>query len=269
MTLLAAKRSLRPGLACLLLMVLLLTAATANDASTGSVVSIIIDDIGYHEYIDRQMVDLPANLTFAILPNGPKAQQLAHYAHQQGKEVMLHMPMQSTLGLAAETGVLSIDMQETRVVNGLQQAFAKVPYAMGMNNHQGSLLTRHPGHMAWVMKELRRKDRFFVDSRTSKQSVAEQVANEAGVPVVRRDVFLDHDINEASIKQQFNRLVGLAKKHGHAVAIGHPHPETLAVLRQMLPQLAALNIKVVPVSSQLKVRPVSVPIQAAILKLSD
>ena len=216
-----------------------------------AVISIIIDDIGYHD-ADRQMIDLPGDITFAVLPNGPKATQLAEYAHQQGKEVMLHMPMQSTLGLAAEVGVLNIDMQEKGVIAGIQQGFAKVPHAVGLNNHQGSLLTRHPGHMSWVMKELQKKGHYFVDSRTSKQSVAEQVANEQGVPTIRRDVFLDHDINEVSIKERFNYLLEVALKKGHAVAIGHPHPETLAVLKELLPSLAEKGIRLKPISYQLK-----------------
>ncbi len=264
-----AKRLKQLVIACLMQAILLPMVANAKETLQWPVVSIIIDDIGYHEQIDRQMVDLPGDLTFAILPGGPKARTLATYAHQQGKEVMVHMPMQSTLGLAAEKGVLNIDMREAGVVNALQEAFAKVPYAIGMNNHQGSLLTRHPGHMAWVMTELLSKGSFFVDSRTSKKSVAEQVANEVGVPVIRRDVFLDHDINEASIRQQFNRLLSLAKKNGHAVAIGHPHPETLTVLRQMLPQLAADKIEIVPISSQIKAAHVWLSIHAAALKFDD
>jgi len=215
-----------------------------------AVISIIIDDIGYHNS-DSQMIDLPGNLTFAILPNGPKAMQLAEYAHQQGKELMLHMPMQSTLGLAAEVGVLNIDMQEKEVVASIRQAFAKVPYAIGLNNHQGSLLTRHPGHMSWVMKELQEKGYYFVDSRTSKQSIAEQVAKEHGVSAIRRDVFLDHDINEASIKERFDYLVKVALKKGHAVAIGHPHPETLAVLKELLPSLVEKGVRLEPISYQL------------------
>jgi len=242
------KRRWALGLA---LFCVLFSLAAHSQEPEQAVISIIIDDIGYHE-ADRQMIDLPGDITFAILPNGPKATQLAEYAHQQGKEVMLHMPMQSTLGLAAEVGVLNIDMQEKAVVSGIQKGFAKVPHAVGLNNHQGSLLTRHPGHMSWVMKELQRAGHYFVDSRTSKQSVAEQVANEQGVLTIRRDVFLDHEINEASIKERFNYLLEVALKKGHAVAIAHPHPETLAVLKELLPSLAEKGIRLKPISYQLQ-----------------
>jgi polysaccharide deacetylase 2 family uncharacterized protein YibQ len=122
---------------------------------------------------------------------------------------------------------------------------------MGMNNHQGSLLTRHPGHMTWVMKAMREGGYFFVDSRTSSKSVAEAIAHEQGVPVVKRDVFLDHEVDVQSIKFEFNRLIQIAKRKGHAVGIGHPHSETLAVLREMLPTLEALDIALVPISYQI------------------
>ena len=162
------------------------------------------------------------------------------------------MPMQSTFGVLVEKGVIDVDMDEKGVIKAIREAFEKVPHAIGMNNHQGSLLTRHPGHMTWVMKEMARLGYFFVDSRTSSQSIAEMIAREQGVPVLRRDVFLDHDIDINSIRRQFNELVALAKQKGSAIGIGHPHPETIAVLKELLPSLALQNIKLAPVSYQLQ-----------------
>lgn len=234
----------------IVLLALLPLGAWGLEAKPQTVISIIIDDIGYRADDGREMINLPAKLTFAVLPNAPKAKELANFAQRMGKEVMLHMPMQSTLGEAPEQGVLDVDMSEKEVVAALQKAFDRVPHAVGMNNHQGSMLTRHPGHMAWVMKEIAKHDYFFVDSRTSSQSVAEDIAREQGVPVVRRDVFLDHQVDVVSIKAEFMRLISIAQKRGHAVGIGHPHPETLAVLREMLPTLKELNIEVVPISQQ-------------------
>jgi len=222
----------------------------SGETKAMAVVSIIIDDIGYRFVEDKQMMDLPGNLTYAVLPNGPKAKQSANYAHQKGKEVILHMPMQSTLGIMAEEGVLDVDMDENGVITALHEAFNKVPHAIGMNNHQGSLLTRHPGHMTWVMKEIAKQGYFFVDSRTSKQSVAEKIAQEQHVPALRRDVFLDHDIDVDSIRAQFNELIIIAKKKGSAVGIGHPHPETIAVLKELLPTLESQGVKLEPISYQ-------------------
>lgn len=225
-------------------------AAISDEAKPRGVISIIIDDIGYRLSDGEGMINLPAPLTFAVLPNAPKAKQLANLAHLNGKEVMLHMPMQSTLGEAAEEGLLNVDMEEKDVIEALQQAFDKVPYAIGMNNHQGSLLTRHPGHMEWVMKEMLKGGYFFVDSRTSQKSVAEKIAKEQGVPTIRRDVFLDHQVDTISIKAQFNRLIKLALKNGSAVGIAHPHAETLAVLREVLSSIGAQGVTLVPISDQ-------------------
>ncbi|MBQ0725609.1 MAG: divergent polysaccharide deacetylase family protein [Cycloclasticus sp.] len=240
----------------LLLFVLMSCSAPAMSGDNGPkvTVSIIIDDLGYRLKEGRELIDLHDQLSYAVLPNAPYSRQLARYAQKKGKEVILHMPMQSTLGEAAETGVLAVDMDEKAVVAALQQAFSRVPTAVGMNNHQGSLLTRHPGHMAWVMKELSKNDYFFVDSRTSKQSVAGKMAIEQGVPTISRDIFLDHKVEAASIKAQFERLIQLALKEGHAVGIGHPHAETISVLREMLPLLKAENINLVPISNQLSTK---------------
>jgi len=230
----------------------LLLAPNANaEDSRRAVISIIIDDIGYRTKEAKQLINLPANLTYAVLPNAPATESLARLAHEQGREVMLHMPMESVLGKAAEDGVLQMNMGEKQVVSAIRAAIAKVPYATGMNNHQGSLLTRHPGHMSWVMKEMGRQGYFFVDSMTSSQSVAKGIAAEEGVPTVKRDVFLDHDIDVKSIKLQFLRLIQIAQEKGHAVGIGHPHPETFQVLKEMLPMLSSLQIELVPVSRQM------------------
>jgi len=216
------------------------------------VISLIIDDIGYRLKEGKSIITIQAPLTYAVLPNAPYSQELANLAYQQGKEVILHMPMQSTLGKASEDNVLSLEMGKKATLDLLQKSFALVPYAIGMNNHQGSLLTRHPGGMAWVMAEMRKTGRFFVDSRTSSQSVAEKIAKEYDVPTLKRDVFLDHEISKASITAQFNRLISLALKKGHAVGIGHPHPETIEVINAMLPILEGLGISLVPISEQFK-----------------
>lgn len=234
--------------------VILAAPSHSDELKPDAVISIIIDDIGYRLEEARELISLSANLTYAVLPNAPQARQLASLAHQRGKEVMLHMPMQSTLGEAAEEGVLALDMEEQEVKRALLQAFNKVPHAIGMNNHQGSLLTRHPGHMTWVMKAMREENYFFVDSRTAKQSVAAKIAIEQGVAVVTRDVFLDHIIEEENIKQQFNVLIKQAQEKGYAVGIGHPHPETLSVLRDMLPTLALRGVRLEPISYQLQKR---------------
>src|SRR5690606_32302890 len=118
-----------------------------------------------------------------------------------------------------------------------EENLASVPHARGVNNHMGSLITRHPGHMTWLMQSLARDGLFFVDSYTHPQSVALEMAREGGIPTARRDVFLDHVPEPEAIAFQFRRLVSRAKRNGQAIGIGHPSPETLEFLQAALPVL--------------------------------
>lgn len=130
----------------------------------------------------------------------------------------------------------------------LAERIDSVPHIIGINTHRGSLLTRHPGHMRWLMDEIvERENLFFVDSFTTAQSVALRVALESGVPAVRRDVFLDPDAETDTINREFSRLERLARERGSAVGIGHPYPATLAFLEQALPELDRRGIDLVPI----------------------
>ena len=219
------------------------------------VIAIIIDDLG-NSSRDEIAIALPGAVACSFLPHTPHTPRLAKLAHANNKEVMLHAPMQAMhhnqkLG----PGRLMLDMTESEFVKTLQADLAAVPHVQGVNNHMGSLLTQHPGHMLWLMQEMNRHgDLFFVDSRTTAQSVAKMVANENQVPSLTRDIFLDAEQGEAFVHQQFDRLLNIARRHGSALAIGHPYPATMKVLKQRLLALESENVDLVPVSTLLKLR---------------
>ena len=125
---------------------------------------------------------------------------------------------------------------------------AAVPHVIGINSHRGSLLTRHPGHMRWLMEEIGARDGFFfVDSYTTHLSIALGAAAEAGIPARRRDVFLDSDTAPESVAREFERLKALARERGSAIAIGHPYATTLAFLEKALPELEKEGIRLVSI----------------------
>lgn len=213
-------------------------------------IAIIIDDVGYQASASLRAIDLPGPVACAILPDAPRARQLAKAAADGGKEVLLHLPMDAVGGdQLAEPSQVTLDMSRASFKSMVNAALDAVPHAVGVSNHRGSLLTRHPGHMRWLMEEMQlREDLFFVDSYTTHESVAMQIAAEAGVSAVKRDVFLDNDRSETAIAREFERLKSLATKHGNAVAIGHPYEATLAFLEKELPRLAEQGFELVPVS---------------------
>jgi len=228
------------------------TIFAASEQSTNNqqiVIGIIIDDMGNLEHRDRRALQLPGAVTFAFLPHTPHARELAELAHQNNKEIMVHLPMESMEHNKLGPGALTLDMSAQQFAQQLQLDIAAVPHAVGINNHMGSLLTQHPGHMQWLMTELsKRKDLYFVDSYTTKTSIAQQLANENWIPNMRRDVFLDHDRNPDTIRFHLRRLIKKARRNGTALAIGHPFPETMAVLEEELPKLREQGITLLPVS---------------------
>jgi len=232
------------------------TVASAAEAVSLPRIAIIIDDLGYKLELGRRAIALPGPVAVAVLPGTPRGQVLARTAAAQGKEVLLHLPMQAVgLNGEAEPGSLSLEMTRGQFAAAFAKDMAFVPNAVGINTHRGSLLTRHPGHMSWLMEEINsRKGLFFVDSYTTRESVAMQLAHESGVPALKRDVFLDPDEKAGTLQREFQRLKNLARKHGSAVGIGHPFPATLALLESALPLLKEEGIELVSIGELIELR---------------
>lgn len=219
-------------------------------------IAIIIDDLGYGLAAGERALQLPGPVGYAVLPATPRGKALAEIAHAGGKEVLLHLPLQSAMQQETdEPGGLLLDMTREQFASTFAEDFASVPHIVGVNSHRGSLLTRHPGHMAWLMEEIRlRGDLFFVDSYTTPESVALKLAHEAGVPAVKRDVFLDPDHAPGTLEREFRRLKKLARLRGFAVGIGHPYPETLTLLETELPKLAVEGFELISISRYIELK---------------
>jgi polysaccharide deacetylase 2 family uncharacterized protein YibQ len=232
-----------------LVLVLCAMLGTAASAAEPARIAIIIDDLGNSRTLGRAALSLPGSLTYSVLPQRPYSKEIAREAHADGKEVMLHLPMQTIDGRMLGAGGLHLDMARQEFARQLHASLAAIPHVSGVNNHMGSLLTQHPGAMRWLMEDLQCFDRlYFVDSRTDMRSVARRYAQDAGLPHAQRDIFLDNEQDAEYVRGQFQRLIDTARRRGSAIGIAHPHPETLAVLAEELPMLAARGIHLVPVS---------------------
>ncbi|MNV58846.1 Divergent polysaccharide deacetylase [compost metagenome] len=225
-------------------------AEPAGSTSHKAYLSLIIDDLGQNLPRDRRVLALPGPVTAAIMPDTPHATEFAREAHRAGKIVILHMPMDPATGPFAWHPELPVDELEKR----LNAAFKMVPYTSGINNHMGSRMTAQPTAMAWLMAALQRRHKFFVDSRTSAQTVAAAQAQKISLASVSRDVFLDDERTEAAILTQLQTAISLAHKQGSAVMIGHPYPQTLAVLERELPKLKAQGIEWIDIRQMISVR---------------
>lgn len=225
-------------------------AAAPSLCETQPRIAIIIDDLGYELESSLRVISIAAPVSVAVLPHAPRARSLARAASRSGKDVLLHLPLQAdSERQPVEPEHITVDMDRGQIAGILARALESVPEAIGVNNHQGSLATRYDEHMQWLMELIRERDAlFFVDSYTTHQSVAFDVAMRSGVPTARRDVFLDSNRHPDEIRRQIERLKEKARIHGEAIAIGHPYPETIAALERAIPELEAEGFELVPIS---------------------
>lgn len=213
---------------------------------------IIIDDLGNHLARGREALALPGALTYAVIPFTRHGEALARTAGQQGREVMVHAPMSNLEGTPLGRGGLTAELTREEFRTRLRAALQSLPMARGLNNHMGSELTQLRPQMAWLMQELRWRDMYFVDSRTSDRTVAATVAQEFRVPHLSRQVFLDNERDPKKIAARFEEALARARDEGVAVAIGHPYPETIAFLREALPAMAEEGVRLARVSDVLQ-----------------
>ena len=197
-------------------------------------VVIIMDDLGRSLERAREVVNLGVPITFSILPGEVFATDVALLAARSGYEVMVHLPMEPHSYPATNPGddALLLGQSEQEISRRVQAYFKKVPYASGANNHMGSRFTEFESGMQTVLKAMHEKGMFFIDSRTTGNSVAGRVASTIGVPNATRDIFLDNVADADAISEQIRKLVQLAERRGRAIGICHPYPETIEALRR-------------------------------------
>jgi polysaccharide deacetylase 2 family uncharacterized protein YibQ len=213
-------------------------------------VAIIIDDMGASLADAEQLLTIAQPVTFAIIPGLAHSRGVAEAAHAAGREVLLHIPMepQGYPGRRLEPNGLLVSHDHEELVRRMGRLIRDVPHAIGANNHMGSSFTEHREQMASALGVLKEHGLFFIDSKTTPRSVGTSVAVSLGVGTASRNLFLDNDQRDDAIASQLDAAARLSRKRGTAIAIGHPYPETLRVLKLRLPQLAREGITFVPVS---------------------
>ncbi len=212
--------------------------------------AVILDDAGNSLEVLGGLDALPPEVAVAVLPNASHSAAVARALGASQRELLLHMPMEPT-GDAVPgpgPGALEVGLDRGEVQRRLDAALAVVVGARGVNNHMGSRATTDRQLMGWVMEELARRRLYFIDSRTTADSVAFEVAHAAGVPAAERDVFLDVVAEPEAIRRALQRAASEARTTGRAVAIGHVHRVTVETLAVELPRLVAEGVRLVPPS---------------------
>ncbi|CAB1084948.1 Possible divergent polysaccharide deacetylase [Olavius algarvensis Delta 1 endosymbiont] len=212
-------------------------------------VAIIIDDLGYDKKIAEQFSSLQAEITFSILPHSPFQERITRLSRDQGLEVMLHLPMEPMEYPAVDPGpgTLLTSMTPDQLIHQLKENLKAVPDAKGVNNHMGSKMTAESNQLYQIFSILKKKGLYFIDSRTSPQTICKPSARLLQIPFAQRDVFLDNRQEARFIREQVKKLIAIARRNGYAIGIGHPYAATYDVLREMLPEIQK-EVQLVPAS---------------------
>lgn len=216
-------------------------------------IAIIIDDMGVRQNMTKPFAALPVPINFSFLPYADGLTWQTEVANAAGHELMLHLPMEPSVeGQNPGPKALLTSLSNETLAEYIDWNLARFDGFVGINNHMGSRFTENASLMAIVVERMKSDNLFFIDSRTSSKSTGYKVAKDHGLQYEDRDVFLDNELNQEAIFRQFEELERLAIKNGYAIAIGHPHSETLVALNAWLPTLDARGFEVVKVSSLLK-----------------
>ena len=213
-------------------------------------IGIIIDDLGYDISLANALLELDLALTFSVLPFTPNTRLIARKAWNDGRETMLHLPMEpmNYPAINPGDGVLLISMDREMILDTLNRDLSQIPFVAGVNNHMGSRFTKNRKKMVTVLAELKKKGLYYIDSRTSSDTVAFDVAKKMALRTASRDIFLDNHLSENALKIQMERLLSVARHKGSAIGIGHPHKKTFDLLKNFQTTLTN-EAEVVPASN--------------------
>lgn len=220
----------------------------------GRQMAIIIDDIGYDMKPVRELLGIDADITFAILPLVAHSREAAQMLHKAHRETLLHLPMEP-LSYPKEkpgSGALFTDMNHEEIVFQLEKNMDSVPFVSGVNNHMGSKFMADEDKLILVFKQLKKRDLFFIDSRTTHNSKTTAAAQKVHLTVASRKIFLDNERDYSKIYQILMEAAEASGGESPLIVIGHPHPETIRAIRDAHKVYREKGVSIVPVSTLIK-----------------
>ena len=217
-------------------------------------IAIVIDDLGADASAAHRAIALPKAVTLSFLPYPALSPALAAEASGAGHEVIAHVPMEPEGPHDAGPMVLREGLSADEIRARLLWALARLPEAQGINNHEGSLFTADRIALIPVVETLADKHLFFLDSRTTADTQVVTVSRAFGVASAGRDVFLDDVETPEAVAAQLAAVEQRARDNGVAIAIGHPHDATLAVLAAWTADAGKRGFHLVPASAAIRMK---------------
>jgi polysaccharide deacetylase 2 family uncharacterized protein YibQ len=228
-------------------------ASSEGEINFSPKAAFIIDDLGYETEVAKKMIELEFPVALSILPFLQYSEFIAEEGRKNNQEIMLHLPMEANnSGVDPGPGAIKSDMSEEKIRQAVRDCILNFPYIIGVNNHMGSKITEDREVMEIVLEEIKGYNLFFIDSVTTKHSIAYEAAQEMEIKSAVRSVFLDNENDMEYIKGQMLEVQEIALREGEVIAIGHSRINTFYVLKRMIPELIKAGIEIVPVSELVK-----------------
>lgn len=217
------------------------------------VVAVVIDDLGLDRARTERALALDPAVTMAFMTYAEKLPQWLARSRAAQHELLVHVPMQPE-SAAVDPGpnTLTVSLPQEEMLRRLRWGLDRLDGYVGANNHMGSRFTGDAAGMRVVLAELETRGLLFLDSLTTPRSTCGALARSLGLPFASRNVFLDNEATVPGVRRQIATLETVARSHGYAIGIGHPHDATLAALAEWLPQAQARGITVVPLTSAIR-----------------
>lgn len=229
-------------------------AVPFRDLNSKPLVAIVIDDVGLDRPRSKRAWELPGPLTMSFLPYAKDLRDQAKAARARGHELMLHLPMEPNGRNDPGPNALLVSLSDAELRQRTTAALDSFEGFAGVNNHMGSRFTAFKPGMETVLRQLKGRGLMFLDSRTSVQSVGDQVAQETGVPSIVRHVFLDDEETLDAVRRKLAEAEAIARRQGFVVVIGHPHEATLQALGEWLPGVQGKGLALAPATAVLRKR---------------
>ncbi len=215
--------------------------------------AVIVDDLGnYHGSLLQDFVKTNPAVTFAVMPDSKYAKESLAAAKSQGHECIIHIPMEPLDYPKNNPGknAIYVQLSQKEIEKRMEDYIHQLPGCVGANNHMGSFASSDLAAMQSVMSVLKRNNFYFVDSRTTSESVAFNVAQKSLVPAYKRDLFIDEpNLSEDNLRKQLSILQNLRSSQDYAIVIIHCHTrQHLDYLNRFIRSIPALGYELVPVS---------------------
>ncbi len=224
-------------------------AVVADKPKHTAKVAIVLDDWGYNVRNVESALKIDAPITFSILPNLPYSARIANAVFEDGKEVVLHLPIEPRESGPLEKKTIMTGMSEDTIDEILVSSIKTVPNLKGISNHMGSKGTEDKRVMAAIFKRMKKERLYFLDSLVTSDSVCREVSGAAGIKFAARSIFLDNELDPDYIRGQFHKLAKQALATGAALGVGHDRAPTIAVLSEIVKEYEEMGIEIVPASS--------------------